>query len=78
MPPSTHATEPDAMITNEAKDTSAGLASGPSASVTAKGTKLCRSLDRPVTELHRRQFAHVPARKLAALKASLEEVLALD
>lgn len=46
--------------------------------VTAKGTKLCRGLDGPVMELHRRQFERLPARSLAALNASLEEVLDLD
>ena len=45
--------------------------------ISAKGARLCRGLEHPVMDLHRRQLAGLSARSLAALNEGLEEVLAL-
>ena len=42
--------------------------------VTAKGRKLCDKLDGPVTELHRKQVAHLSPSKVAALRKGLDEL----
>ena len=45
---------------------------------TAKGRRLCDSLTEPVNDLHGRQLAHLSAKAIAALGASLEDALAAD
>ncbi len=45
--------------------------------VTAKGTKLCRSLDGPTMELHQEQLRRIPTKTLRALNEGLEAILAL-
>ena len=42
--------------------------------ITAAGLSLLKSLDQPVRELHKRQFAHVPAARLNTLAQLLGEV----
>jgi DNA-binding MarR family transcriptional regulator len=44
------------------------------ARITPPGLSLLKTLDRPVHELHKRQFRHMPAARLKALSALLEEV----
>ena len=44
--------------------------------ITAAGLALLKSLDQPVRELHKRQFRHLPARRLKTLAQLLEEVRA--
>src|SRR5580692_6227798 len=44
--------------------------------ITAAGLALLKSLDQPVRELHKRQFHHLPARRLKILALLLEEVRA--
>src|ERR1700730_12976123 len=44
--------------------------------VTTAGLALLKSLDQPVRELHKRQFRHLPARRLKTLAQLLEEVRA--
>lgn len=44
--------------------------------ITPAGLALLKSLDQPVRELHKRQFAHMPAARLNALAELLEEVRA--
>jgi DNA-binding MarR family transcriptional regulator len=46
------------------------------ARITAAGLTLLKSLDQPVRELHKRQFHHLPARRLKTLAQLLEEVRA--
>ena len=43
--------------------------------LTPEGVKRCKSLERPVMELHARQFEELPMRTLAELNAGLESVL---
>jgi len=43
-----------------------------STKITPEGLKLLKDLDKPVLELHRRQFAHMPEAKLAHLLDLLE------
>ncbi len=42
--------------------------------ITSAGLDLLKSLDRPVRELHKRQFRHIPAARLKMLARLLEEV----
>jgi DNA-binding MarR family transcriptional regulator len=42
--------------------------------VTAEGLKLLKKLDRPVHELHKKQFRHMPPGRLKQLAELLEEV----
>ena len=42
--------------------------------ITPQGLSLLKTLDRPVHELHKRQFRHMPAARLKMLSALLEEV----
>lgn len=42
--------------------------------VTPQGLRLLKTLDRPVHELHKRQFRHMPAARLKMLAELLEEV----
>jgi len=42
---------------------------------TRAGLRLCDDLDEPVRDLHRAQFAHLSARTLAGLNATLLELL---
>jgi DNA-binding MarR family transcriptional regulator len=44
--------------------------------ITPAGLALLKSLDQPVRELHKRQFHHLPARRLKTLAQLLEEVRA--
>ena len=44
--------------------------------ITAAGLALLKNLDHPVRELHKRQFHHLPARRLKTLARLLEEVRA--
>jgi DNA-binding MarR family transcriptional regulator len=44
--------------------------------ITPAGLALLKGLDQPVRELHRRQFHHLPARRLKTLAQLLEEVRA--
>lgn len=44
--------------------------------ITEEGLRLLAGLDKPVNELHRRQFSHLPARELRELSALLERVRA--
>src|SRR5580692_4073153 len=44
--------------------------------ITPAGLTLLKSLDQPVRELHKRQFHHLPARRLKILALLLEEVRA--
>src|SRR5580693_3610201 len=44
--------------------------------ITPAGLALLKSLDQPVRELHKRQFRHLPARRLKTLAQLLEEVRA--
>jgi DNA-binding MarR family transcriptional regulator len=44
--------------------------------ITPAGLALLKSLDQPVRELHKRQFQHLPARRLKTLAQLLEEVRA--
>ena len=46
--------------------------------ITAAGLALLKNLDQPVRELHKRQFHHVPARRLKILALLLEEVRARE
>ena len=46
--------------------------------ITPPGLALLKSLDQPVRELHKRQFQHLPARRLKALAQLLEEVRARE
>jgi DNA-binding MarR family transcriptional regulator len=42
--------------------------------ITAQGLSLLKTLDRPVHELHKRQFRHMSATRLKTLADLLEEV----
>ena len=42
--------------------------------ITARGLSLLKTLDRPVHELHKRQFRHMSAARLKTLADLLEEV----
>ncbi len=42
--------------------------------ITSAGLDLLKSLDRPVRELHKRQFRHIPAARLKMLARLLEEI----
>jgi DNA-binding MarR family transcriptional regulator len=42
--------------------------------ITSQGLSLLKTLDRPVHDLHKRQFRHMPAARLKALSELLEEV----
>ena len=44
------------------------------ARITSAGLSLLRDLDRPVRELHKRQFRHMPAARLKTLAQLLEEI----
>jgi MarR family transcriptional regulator, organic hydroperoxide resistance regulator len=44
------------------------------ARITAQGRALLKRLDRPVRELHKQQFRHIPTARLKALGELLEEV----
>jgi DNA-binding MarR family transcriptional regulator len=44
-----------------------------STKITAEGMKILKELDKPVLELHRRQFAHMPEAKLTQLLDLLEQ-----
>ena len=46
--------------------------------ITPAGLTLLKSLDQPVRELHKRQFHHLPARRLKILALLLEEVRARE
>ena len=46
--------------------------------VTSQGLELLRTLDQPVHDLHKRQFAHVPGARLKLLIELLDEVLEKD
>ena len=44
--------------------------------ITEVGLRLLKELDQPVRDLHRRQFRHLPARRLKTLAALLDELRA--
>jgi DNA-binding MarR family transcriptional regulator len=44
--------------------------------VTAPGLSLLKTLDRPIHDLHKRQFRHLPAARLKILSELLEELRA--
>jgi len=44
------------------------------ACITAEGIQLLKKLDKPVEEMHRKQFAHVPAANLRQLLAHLKQI----
>ena len=44
--------------------------------ITEAGLRLLKELDQPVRDLHRRQFRHLPARRLKTLAALLDELRA--
>jgi DNA-binding MarR family transcriptional regulator len=44
--------------------------------ITAQGLSLLKTLDRPIQDLHKHQFRHLPAARLKALAALLEELRA--
>src|ERR1700742_140070 len=46
--------------------------------ITAQGLDLLKSLDQPVHEMHKRQFAHVPGARLKLLIELLDQVLEKD
>jgi DNA-binding MarR family transcriptional regulator len=46
--------------------------------VTPEGLELLKTLDRPVSALHKRQFQGIPPAKLKALAAMLEEIRSLQ
>jgi DNA-binding MarR family transcriptional regulator len=46
--------------------------------ITSQGLELLKTLDQPVHELHKRQFAHVPGARLKLLIELLDEVLEKD
>jgi DNA-binding MarR family transcriptional regulator len=46
--------------------------------ITSQGLELLRTLDQPVHDLHKRQFAHVPGARLKLLIELLDEVLEKD
>jgi DNA-binding MarR family transcriptional regulator len=46
--------------------------------ITPAGLTLLKGLDQPVRELHKRQFHHLPARRLRTLDLLLEEVRARE
>ena len=48
------------------------------ARITPQGLDLLKTLDQPVDELHKRQFAHVPGARLALLIELLDQVLEKD
>jgi DNA-binding MarR family transcriptional regulator len=43
--------------------------------ISAEGRRLCQSLARPVSSLHRRQLAHLPPRTVKALNQGLQALL---
>ena len=43
--------------------------------VTAKGRKVCRSIDGPIVDLHRAQFKKMPVGQLEQLNKSLAEIV---
>ncbi len=44
--------------------------------ITAQGLRLLKTLDRPIYDLHKRQFRHLPAARLKILSELLEELRA--
>ena len=48
------------------------------ARITPQGLELLKTLDQPVNELHKRQFAHVPGARLKLLIELLDQVLEKD
>ena len=48
------------------------------ARITPQGLDLLKTLDQPVHELHKRQFAHVPGARLKLLIELLDQVLEKD
>jgi DNA-binding MarR family transcriptional regulator len=48
------------------------------ARITPQGLELLKTLDQPVHELHKRQFAHVPGARLKLLIELLDQVLEKD
>ena len=46
--------------------------------ITSQGLELLKTLDQPVHDLHKRQFAHVPGARLKLLIELLDEVLEKD
>src|ERR1700754_1909010 len=46
--------------------------------ITPQGLELLKSLDQPVHEMHKRQFAHVPGARLKLLIELLDQVLEKD
>jgi DNA-binding MarR family transcriptional regulator len=42
--------------------------------ITKKGLEILRTLDRPIRDLHKRQFRHMPAARLKLLAELLEEI----